>query len=354
MASPADPQAAMPARRFGIFSISMLLTFAALNVGALTLLPHDKYLRYQALNDAQAPTTYWIYERIHFDPTPIDIAFIGTSRTGMSIHTARLEDDLSQLGIHAKAVNLYCVRNGINLQYAIVKELLGSRKVKLIVLEITEAEERKGHDAFNLYADAQDILSAPLLINFGYLSDLARLPGRQVSLAWQTQLQRWGLRDPDFVPPPYEGPNRDHAEFIRSIDNAVHYNSLSHTQAEMDKLHAEWERGLTRPLLPGPLSKWEYRLPRYYENRILDLAREHGTQVVFLYAPKYGGPEKPHPYEQYASRAELINPYPVGKDYPLWLNENHANWEGAKRITDYVAQALAMRPELRSDPPAQN
>jgi|HubBroStandDraft_6_1064221.scaffolds.fasta_scaffold31744_4 hypothetical protein len=347
MANAADPEAVIPARRFSAFSLAMLLTFALLNVAALLLLPHDKYLRYQALNDGQAPTTYWIYERIHFDPAPIDIAFLGTSRTGMSIHSARLEQDLSRFGIHAKAVNFYCVRNGINLQYVIAKELLDSRKVKLLVLEITEAEERKGHDAFNLYADSSDILSAPLLINLGYLSDIARLPGRQVSLAWETLLQRFGLRDPEFVPPPYEGPNRDHAEFIRSIDNAVHFNTLSHTEAEMDNQHAEWDRGLTRPVLPGPFSSLEFRLPRYYENRILELARAHGTQVVFLYMPKYGGPATPLPYQQYASRADLINPYAVGQDYRLWLNENHANWEGAKRVTDYVAEALGKRPELR-------
>ena len=347
MTSAADPEAAVPARRFRSFSLAMLATFALLNVAALLLLPHDKYLRYQALNDAQAPTTYWIYERIHFDPAPIDIAFLGTSRTGMSIHTARLEEDLARLGIHAKAVNFYCVRSGTNLQYVIAKELLDNRKVKLLVLEMTESEERKGHDAFNLYADSKDILSAPLLINLGYLSDIARLPGRQVTLAWETLLQRIGLRDPDFVPPPYEGPNRDHAEFIRSIDNAVHPNTLSHSREEMDKLHAEWDLGLTRPLLPSSFSSLEYRLPRYYENRIIDLARAHGTQVVFLYTPKYGGPPTPQHYQLYASRADLINPYAVGQDYQLWLNENHSNWEGAKRVTDYVAETLAKRPELR-------
>jgi len=112
-------------------------------------------------------------------------------------------------------------------------------------------------------------------------------------------------------------------------------------------LHAEWDLGLTRPLLPSSFSSLEYRLPRYYENRIIDLARAHGTQVVFLYTPKYGGPATPQHYQLYANRADLINPYAVGQDYQLWLNENHSNWEGAKRVTDYVAETLAKRPELR-------
>ena len=63
------------------FLVIIVLT-AILALAAMVALPHDKYLRYQSLNDHTAPNAYWIYERIHTDPTPIDIAFIGSSRTG--------------------------------------------------------------------------------------------------------------------------------------------------------------------------------------------------------------------------------------------------------------------------------
>src|SRR5256885_8430048 len=49
-----------------------LLVFVVVAIAALvgmTLLPHDKYLRYQALNDRSSPRAYWVYERIHSDPT---------------------------------------------------------------------------------------------------------------------------------------------------------------------------------------------------------------------------------------------------------------------------------------------
>jgi hypothetical protein len=348
-------RAALTTRRFGFFVIQVLVIVGILNAVVLIALPHDKYLRYQALNDPKAPNSYWIYERIHFDPTPIDVAFIGTSRTGLSIHTRRLEEDLASRGIQAKAVNFYGVRNGVNMQFVTVKELLNNRKIKLLVLEMTEREERKPHEYFHMYADPADILNAPLLININYLSDLSRLPGRQLRLAWQTESQKWGLWHPDFVPPPYEGPNLDHAEFVQTLDrNVVYHRIISHTEAEMQALRDQWLRGVTGRVLPRQFGDLEFRFPRYYENAMLELARAHGTQVVFLYLPQYGGPQYPQPYGQYAKRAQLINPWAEIQDYRLWIDETHLNWDGAKRLTDYIAGVLAERSELKGPPQGQN
>jgi hypothetical protein len=339
---------AVKTRRFGLFSVRVFAIFAVLNVGALIALPHDKYLRYQVPNDLQAPNSYWIYERIHFDPTPIDVAFIGSSRTGQSIHSGRLQEDFAHQGIDIHAVNFFCVRAGVNIQYVIAKELLNSRKVKLLVLEMTEREERKPHDAFVSYADPIDILNAPLLVNVNYLSDIARLPGRQVHLAYQTALQSWGLRHPNYVPPPYEGPNLDYAEFITSMDRVRHSRSVSHSKDEMDLMRTEWLHQLTQRVVPQSLSDIEFRFPRYYERELLELARAHETQVVFLYTPQYGGPANPSPYAMYSSRAGLINPWPVLQDYRLWFDENHLNWQGAQHMTDFVADALVKHPGLGS------
>lgn len=344
---PTDVRATAITGRSAIFFVfELVAVFAVLSLGAIAL-PHDKYLRYQAPNDAQAPVLYWIYERIHFDPTPIDVAFIGSSRTGNSVHSRRLEEDLASRGVSAHAVNFYCARAGVNLQYVIAKELLANRKVKLLVLEITEREERKGHDFFSLYADPSDVFAAPLFPNFNYLTDLARLPGRQFGLALDTALQSWGLRNPDFVPPLYEGPNLDHAEFIQTLDGVKHFRVAAHSEAEMQAIRAGWLRGVTRSILPQSLSDLEYHMPRYYTDQILDLARARGTDVVFLYSPQFAGPRSPPPYEIYASRASLVNPWTAVQDYRLWLDENHVNWSGAKRLTDYVADALASRSDLK-------
>jgi hypothetical protein len=330
--------------------VVLLAASCVIGLAIMVALPHDKYLRYQGLNDGTAPTAYWIYERIHNDPTAIDIAFIGTSRTGMSVHSHRLEEDLQRQGIDARAVNLHIVKNGVDMQYVVAKELLASRKVKLLVVEMIDWEDRKPHPDFIFLADAMDVITAPLLINLNYFSNLVRLPGRQIDLFLQTQEHRFGWNAPSYVPP-YEGANLDHAEFIRTLDGVRHDRSETHTQAEMDQLHEEQERLITPPLLPGSMNGLEFHVPRYYMDRILELARAHGVSVVFLYLPRYGGPAQPAPYHRYAGRVDLINPWAQIQKYSLWTDDTHVNWEGAKRLTDFVAQALAMRDELREKAP---
>jgi hypothetical protein len=342
-----DTQKSSVANRFGRYSFLLLLIFALLNAVAVLALPHDRFLRYQAPLDPQSPTAPWIYQRIHFDKTPIDVAFIGTSRTGLSVHTHRLEEVLARRNVKVKAVNLYMVRSGINMQYLLAKELLTTRKVRLLVVEMTEREERKPHEDFVYLADPIDVIEAPLVINLDYLSDLSRLPGRQVELFRQTELKRFGLTGPEPAPRAYQGSNLDHAEVIRTVDGVDHFRNTIYTLPEMEKLRSEQDRQITKPILPPSLSSIEFRFPRYYEDRILDLARAHGTTVVFLYTPRYGGPKIPPPYERYSSRVNLINPWTALQDYRLWWDATHLNWEGAKVLTDYVADALATRNELR-------
>jgi hypothetical protein len=324
----------------GRFLLIFLVSALAATCGMI-LLPHDKYLRYQSLNDHQAPNSYWIYERIHNDPTPIDIAFIGTSRTGRAIYTQGLQEALAARGVNVHAVNFHIVKAGRNMHYAIAKELLEHRKVKVLVLEMTELEDRKPHPDFIFLADSADVVLAPMFINIRYFADLARLPGRQVDLFLNTQLQHTGWLTPDFVPPPYQGPNLDENEYLVTLDGVRHSLSYSHTFAEMEAMRLQQEASVTPAVFPASLEWLEYRYPRYYIERIFELAARNGTKVVFLYLPRYGGPSVPPPYEHvYAGRAGLINPWTAVQDFRIWGDDTHFNWAGSKLVTEAVAEGL--------------
>jgi hypothetical protein len=321
--------------------VFVLLASALALLVAVIALPHDKYLRYQSLNDHTAPNAYWIYQRIHNDPTPIDVAFLGTSRTGRSVNTARLQQGLAARGIQAHAVNFHVVKTGRDMHYAIAKELLTNRKVKLLVVEMTELEDRTPHPDFIFLADPSDVVLAPMVINLSYFYDLARLPGRQIDLFLETRLDQLQLRKPTFIPPPYQGPNLDWTEYLETLDGKRHPLTAAHTLEEMQALRQKEEAAVTPPVLPPAMARFEFRVPRYYIESILALAKEHGTKVAFMYIPRYCGPPTPPPYDKlYAGQVALMNPEPLLHDFRLWMDGTHVNWSGSQILTDYLAEEL--------------
>jgi hypothetical protein len=60
------------------------------------LLPHDRYIRYQQLTESDLFRTRWVYERIHYDKTPIDVAIIGSSRVEAAVSAPVLEKELTE------------------------------------------------------------------------------------------------------------------------------------------------------------------------------------------------------------------------------------------------------------------
>lgn len=310
---------------------------------AFTLLPHDKFLRYQALNDGQAPTAYWVYERINRDPTPIDVAFVGTSRTAFSIHSGRLEERLARSGVRAHVANLHIVKMGRNMQFVIAKELLTHRKVRVLFLEMDDEEVRTPHPDFIYLADATDVVDAPLFINLRYFSDLARLPGRQLGLFFDTVLQRRQWTTPDFVVPPYEGPHFDHAQYIVTLDGVRHDRDDHHTLAQMQALSKKEDESLTPRILPRSLDWLEYRVPRYYIEKIMTLAAEHHTRVVLLYLPRFGAPQTCDVCARLYPNRDVVNPWASMQEPGLWEDASHMNWDGAQRVTDHVAGEIASR-----------
>lgn len=331
--------------------IAVFLGSAVLALAASCLLPHDKYIRYQALDLSEAIQSTWIYERIHFDKTPIDIAFIGTSRTKSAIHTGLLERELAAGGVDAKAVNFHIVLTGRNLHYAIAKELLTTRKVKLLVIELTEVEDRLGHDNFVVVADAIDVLTAPLVINLNYLSDLIRLPGRQIDLFLKTVESRLGLVDRRFSPARYLGPNLDHAERNVLRKGGYSPNDVFPGETELEDLRKERERGDTPMIMPASLDWLEFRFPRLYMDKIERLAAANGAKVAYVYLGRYAGPLTAAREVDFAAKGPVFRmPDEVIETPRYWSDASHLNWSGAQEVTRNVAAGM-LRSSILNSPP---
>jgi hypothetical protein len=111
-----------------VFTILAALAVALLLSAAVCLLPENDYQRWQ-LQDPDGRLR-WIYERIHFDPKPIDVAIVGPSRAQLGLSAAAIEQDLAQRGKHVNVANFAMVGAGRDLQWAILDELFKAKSAE--------------------------------------------------------------------------------------------------------------------------------------------------------------------------------------------------------------------------------
>ena len=307
---------------------------ALLTLLALLVLPQDRAIRWRAVKIEAFARLGWIYQRIHDDPTPIDIAFIGTSHSMLGIDTPLIQQELDQAGLRladgrcAQLVNFAIPSYGRDLHWLLARELLANRSVKTLVVEVFENETRKAHPLFVHVADVRDVLTAPALINLNYLHNLIRLPYRQLQLALKSRFPAsFGLKS-GFDPADYDGSDVDNTQVINVGGAAL---SPLRTQA-MDPaaLNAAAKAHLAAKnahMLPAWAARYEYAVPDRYLTALLDLAEAKGTRVIFLYLPQYGMPDRPVDDHLYAGRGD-------------WLYEGHFNASGALAVSHEVAEEL--------------
>src|ERR1700683_698044 len=101
-----------------VFTILAALAVAIVLCAAVCLLPENDYQKWQ-LQDPDGRLR-WIYERIHFDPTPIDVDIVGPSRAQLGLSAAAIEQDLAQRGKRVNVANFAMLGSGRDLQWAIL------------------------------------------------------------------------------------------------------------------------------------------------------------------------------------------------------------------------------------------
>lgn len=329
-----------------------LLTFVALSAATL-LLPHDRYVRYQQLLPTIQFRTVWSYERIEFDPTPIDVAVIGNSRLQAAISGPQLEAELTgDLGHPVRVANLSLPQEGRNAHFAVAKLLLERRpELKLIVLSAIEQMPREGHPAFRNIADASDILSAPVLLNRDYLNDLAFVPYRQMALFVQSHFPASFGVTRKWDRTAYIGPEYDSTfSFDTPTGNHVDRDQI-HSAADLLPSATARARSITPPLLPASAADMEFAVERHYTDEIRALAAKRGVKIAFLYAPIF---HYPLPVQQ-ASYYKAIGPLAEAKflsGHPDFYSDyGHANRRGAQQVTSSLADFIVSEKLLGERPP---
>jgi len=162
-----------------------LWAIAAVAVLAATgaaLLPDDPYMRFATLDHTIQNRVRWIYERTHFDPAPVDIVVVGSSRIGAGVSAPRLEADLGRLGHPARTVNFSLPESGRDFNWVILQQVLATKHPRLIVISVAEKPSRFGHPAYKYVAPAADVVDPAYFGNLNYLTNLMYLPYRQLRL----------------------------------------------------------------------------------------------------------------------------------------------------------------------------
>lgn len=322
------------------FWLSVFATTCA-SLATLASLPHEKYLRYQALDIGTYAKARWIYERIHFDATPIDVAFFGTSHTLNGIDSKIVANELdARLGDAVHVTNFAMPHFGRDMHLTLIGELLRARKPGAIVIEVRESEARDGHPAVHYLADGMDLVRAPLLVNLRYFGNLARLPYRQAHLFLKSGFPRLFGAQTTFDSRQYAGA---HLNFALEWPRGGRRDAFK-TQDELAQLRKESMRKHGGKLDRTSALKTLVYYNASYTNlrRAVEIAQDAGVEVFLLYLPDYGSRPQPVDVAVYEPLAPII--YLKRESLytgDIWFDLGHLNADGAERISREVAAHLA-------------
>jgi hypothetical protein len=311
------------------------------------LLPERPYHRWQLLDGTIHARSRWIYERIHYDPNPIDVAFVGPSRIGAGISAPRLAQRLAERGLPANVVNFSLPETGRNINAAIVDELLSGKSPKLIVIGVIEKPSRYGHSAFKYVAPREMILSPGYLGNLNYLSDLIYLPYRQLKLFAAYLFPGLAGFDDRFAPDRYPGSIYETTGDIRLPDGTIKNGTVPADMVELQRGVTKLRRTSQAPLLGASGADIEFGDERHHIRRIVGAARAKNVAVAFLSLPYYTGPTSLQEERFYRQFGPIWDANFTRNRADLFSDYGHLTASGAAIVTDQVAKLVAAELEKR-------
>ena len=282
------------------------------------VIPIDKLKVYQGLKNDCMSRGIWIYDRLFENPVPIDIAFLGSSHTINSVNDELIETELSGLE-SVNVVNFGYCRLGRNLTYALVEEIIVSKKVNALVIEVREDEDRYSHPMFPYIARGEDVLMPVLLFNRDIGQDYFDHVSYKVAL----------IQDELFAANhPHQASLQNHG--FAPVPDTATIELMNEARATRDKSKYD---------LDGIERDFYMSFPRTYLNKIALLCDQHKIRMYFLYLPAFGwGLEVPSEMETYKKHGRvLIPPMSIFEDLDNWYDPNHLNEAGAEQLSTWLA-----------------
>ncbi|WP_182852692.1 hypothetical protein [Vibrio sp. PID23_8] len=307
-----------------------MLASMTLLVG-ISFLPDSPYTRYRLLDIGSYKAAAWIYERIHFDDTPIDVAFFGTSHTMNGIDSRLVEQSLGDDEL--RVVNFAIPHFGRDMHYTLVKQLLESRKPKLIVLEVREQEARDLHPGTHYLAQPEDLYAAPWIVNLRYFGNLIRLPLRTIKTASYNSFPEFFGFKTGFSAVDYHGSH---------LNNAISWADGKERVGVASEQSLHPMKGISRPL--GWLDELTFYLSHnanfYYVEQISELAEKYNVPIAYAYIPSFGAPDVSVFADKYPDNQWLYFDERIFKEKSNWADPGHLNKNGAIALSMDAANKL--------------
>jgi len=321
-------------------ALAILAIALGLAAGAGAL-PDNPYQRWKLLDGTIHANARWIYERIHFDPTPIDVAIVGPSRTGHGVNAPRLAAALAARGLPSHVVNFSLPEAGRNINDVIIEEMFTAKTPKLIILGVTEQPSRFGHEAFKYIAPTAMIVAPGYPLDLNYFSDLVYLPYRQMEL-FLADLAPGVLGAPKtFDRAAYPGPSIDTTGDIVLPGGVIKEGVRPASAQELARGVHKLEKGSHAPILGPALADLEFGDERHYIRRIAEAARRRGVKVVFLFLPYYTGKDVIQERRFYEQYGPVLNAGFLAGHADWYADYAHLTQNGAARLTDWLVPAVA-------------
>lgn len=318
-----------------------ILGVALVAAVAAAALPDNPYQRWQLIENTLYANATWSYERIHYDPRPIDVAIIGPSRSQIGLSAPRIAARLAELGHPATVANLSVIEDGRNIEWAIADELFKAKHPKLLVVLINEDYNKWGHPGFKYVAPAAAVAWPPAPLLHNSLYDITYLPFRQLRLfAASLFPAAFDLRT-RFDPVRYAALPTDYttsqviADGVRIDMEQTH--SAQYLRDEMAAFAAT-QRPSKMPRLLQPITDADNPV---YIRQIAALAHRHGTPLLFVYLPHFEGPRTIEGRALYAGLGRIEDYGDLADDPALFQSFAHFNHAGAMVASDRIAAAAA-------------
>lgn len=302
--------------------LKLTLFFILLLIPVVVLFnaPYEEEFAYHFIEGDCYNHGAWIFDRICSNPTPIDIAFIGSSHTIHSFQDKKMEDLLST---NDHITNLGYCRAGRNFEYSLLKMLLKYKRPKMVVIEVNEDEAKNSHEIFAYIATASDILITPTLVNRDYFKDVYH--------AFQARLEYFKAK---YI---------FKRATVKPSSELYGYGDAERkaTREELEQNANAWKKRLNRHAYPQ-IEKIQIKYPFAYLSKMIKMLNDKNIPIVFVYLPESGSKLKNPKYASYYQNEGtlLIPPSSIFDNQNNWMDATHLNDIGAAILSEWMTQKL--------------